>query len=198
MMRWQRELLTKELNRFLRRRAASMVIHRTKTLSSSYLGESLLLHILNALLQGDDLGSLNVNHLMMLSLTGLEVLDLLSLRLHFSNKIISHIGQLIDLDILSISVTVELINNSPYMIGRISNKIYMLLQTIHRMVLSMISFPQGVLEMVNLCQEMSPSSSGKTGVPLAPHLALSLLWLKEPLFQQTVQQPRKLFVIFHQ
>jgi hypothetical protein len=52
MMRWQRELLTKELNRFLRRRAASMVIHRTKTLSSSYLGESLLLHILNALLQG--------------------------------------------------------------------------------------------------------------------------------------------------
>jgi hypothetical protein len=119
-----------------------MVIHRTKLLSSSYLGEDLLLDVFSVLFQGDNLGGHGVNHPLSLLPTSLQLLDLLRPFLHPPNKIIDHGSQLIDLDVLSINATVEFINDLSYTIRRVSNKVHMLLQMINQVVLSMINTPQ--------------------------------------------------------
>jgi hypothetical protein len=82
----------KELNRSLRRRAASIIINKIKTLSSSYLGECLLLDIFNTLFQGDNFDGPGVNHLMILPTTGLKILDLLGLSFYLANKVVDHAG----------------------------------------------------------------------------------------------------------
>jgi hypothetical protein len=126
MTRQRRSLLTKELDGCLRRRTASMVITRTKTLSSSYLGENLLL---------DVLGGQSVDHLLVLFLTGPQLLDLFDLFLHSPNEVVDHVGQLINLDVLGINMTVELINDPPYTVRSIPNEINMFFKTVDQVVL---------------------------------------------------------------
>jgi hypothetical protein len=119
-----------------------VTINRVKTLSSSYLGENLLLDMLSILLQGDDLGGQGVNHPTVFLPTCLKDLNLLGLPLYFPNEVIDHIGQLINLDILGVNTTIEFVNNPSYTIGSVSNEIHTLLQTIKRMVLSTINVSQ--------------------------------------------------------
>jgi hypothetical protein len=157
----------------------------------SYLRESLPLNILQTLFQCNHLGSQRVDHFTMLLLIILEDFDLLGLLLSLPDKIIDHIGQLLDLDLLCINMTVQLVNNPPYAIRRITDKVNTFLQTISRMVLLTINMSNLVVQNMDLCQELSPYGSGILGVSLAPHLALPLFWLEETMLQQTVQWTRK-------
>jgi hypothetical protein len=66
---------------------------------------------------------------------GLEKFDLLGLPFSLSNQIVDHVGQLFDLNLLRINTAIQLVNNPPYMIRRITNEIDVLLKTIDGVVL---------------------------------------------------------------
>jgi hypothetical protein len=51
------------------------------------------------------------------------------------------------------------------------------------MVLLTINSLDLVIQDVDLRQELSPNSGGVLGVPLTPHLAFSLFWLKKTTLQ---------------
>jgi hypothetical protein len=105
--------------------------------------EHLPLDAFNTLFQGDNLGHQGVDIPMMLIAAGLKQPNLLCLSFGPSDEIVDHIGQLINLDILSINMTIELVNNPFYTIRGIPDEIYMFFQMIDRMVLLMINVPQG-------------------------------------------------------
>ena len=83
----------------------------------SHLWECLLLNILHALLQGNELGSQVINHLPLILLIGLQEINLLGLTLHLPNKVVDHISQLINLHILRINAVVQLVNHPSYTIS---------------------------------------------------------------------------------
>jgi hypothetical protein len=94
----------KECNRSLKKKGISD-IELSKSLSS-YLRKCFLLNIFNALLQGDHFSGQDINVLTMLLAIVFEELNLLLLPLHIFNKIVHHISQLADLDVLSIDMVV--------------------------------------------------------------------------------------------
>jgi hypothetical protein len=161
-----------------------VVIHKTKMLSSSYLGEDLLLDVLSIPFQSDHLGNQGVNHLAMTLPIVLEVLDLFGLLLGFPNEIVDHVGQLLNLNILDVNLVIQFVNHLPNTIRHITNKVNMFVQLINQMVLLMIKTSNLAIQHMDLGQELSPYGSSVLGVLLAPHLALSLFRLKEASFQQ--------------
>ena len=148
----------------------------------SHLWEHLLLNILHTFLQGDQFGSEPVNHLVVFLPANLQGLDLLSLTLHLPNKVIDHVGQLVNLDVLHINSVVQLIYDLPYTIGCLSYKINMFIQMIDGMVLSAIQLINLIGQHVDLGQQLYPNRGGILGVPLTGHLTLPSFQFEESLF----------------
>jgi hypothetical protein len=111
LTRWQTGLLTKEHHRNLQ---GGKCVNKQSTFwqHPSYLRESLPLDILHALFQGD--------HLTMLLPMVLKEFDLLSLLFGLPNKIVDHVGQLLNLNLLHINATVQLVYHPPYTVRRIT------------------------------------------------------------------------------
>jgi hypothetical protein len=188
VVRWRSSLLTKELNQTLQKKdSISGNSQETKLLSSSYLGEDLLLNVLGILFQGDNLGGHTIDHLTLILPTLLKALDRLGLSFHLPNKIVDHIGQLVDLDILDVNTTIQFIHYLPYSVSGIPDEVNTFIQTIDRVVLLTIDSSDLVVQYMDLRQKLSSYGGGILGVPLTPHLALPLFWLKQPSFQQTAQ-----------
>jgi hypothetical protein len=188
--RWRSSLLTKELDKTLQKKdSISGNSQETKLLSSSYLGENLFLDI-RGVLQSDYFGGHSIDHLSLLLPIILKGLNRLGLSFHLPDEVIDHVGQLIDLDVLNVNATVQLIHNLPYSISSLPDEVNMFIQTVDWVVLLTINTSYLVIQHVDLRQELSPYGGGVLGVPLAPHLALPLLWLKQPSFQQAAQQTR--------
>jgi hypothetical protein len=97
------------------------------------------LDILGVLLHGNQFGSHPVNHLTLFLSTLFKATDLLGLSLHLPNEIIDHVGQLLDLDVLTVNTTIQFIHYLPYSVGGIPDKVKTLIQAINRMVLLMIN-----------------------------------------------------------
>jgi hypothetical protein len=174
--RWS-GLLTEEFNQTLKRGYTSTKLSSVWP-HPSYLREHLLLNIGGVLFQGYYLGGHPVDHLTLLLSIVLEDLNRLGLSLHLPNKIVDHIGQLLDLDVLNVNITVQFIHYLPYSVRSLPDEVNTLVQTIDRMVLRAIHMFYLVIQHVDLRQELGPHGGGVLGVPLAPHLALSLFWLK--------------------
>jgi hypothetical protein len=104
--RWS-SLLTKELDWTLQKGdSISGNSQETKLLSSSYLGEDLSLDVCGVLFQGNHLGSHPVDHLSLPLSIVLKDLDRLGLLFHLPDQVIDHVGQLVDLDVLNVNMTV--------------------------------------------------------------------------------------------
>jgi hypothetical protein len=187
--RRRHSLFTKELDRTLQEKdSISGNSQETKLLSSSYLGEDLLLNIHGVLFQGDYLGGHMVDHLTLLLPLVLKGLDCLGLSFHLPDKIIDHVGQLVDLDILNVNMTVQFIHYLPYSISPIPDEVDTFIQTIDRVVLLTINPSYLVVQHMDLRQELSPNGGGILGFPLTPLLTLSLFQLKQSSLQQTAQR----------
>jgi hypothetical protein len=124
----------------------------------------------------------------------LKALNCLGLSLHLPDKIIDHVGQLLDLDILNVNTTVQFIHYLPYSVSGIPDEVNAFIQTINWVVLLTIDSSYLVVQHVDLRQELSPYGSGILGFPLAPLLALSLFRLEQPSLQQATQRTGNLFV----
>jgi hypothetical protein len=138
----------------------------------------------------NDLGGHTIDHLTLLLPIILKGLNRLGLILHLSNKIVDHVGQLVDLDVLNVNTTVQFINHLPYSISSLSDEVNAFVQPIDQVVLLTINSSYLVVQHVDLRQELGSYSGGILGVPLTPHLALPLLQLKQSSFQQTAQRAR--------
>jgi hypothetical protein len=103
--RWS-SLLAKELDGTLQKKDSISGNSQETKLLSSYLGENLFLDICGVLLQGNYLGSHSVDHLPLLLPIFLKELDHFGLSLHLPDEIVDHIGQLVDLQVLNVNMTV--------------------------------------------------------------------------------------------
>jgi hypothetical protein len=153
----------------------------------SYLGEHLLLDVLGVLLQSNHLDGHLVDHLALLLSIGLQHLYLLRLPFNLPNEVVDHVGQLLDLNVLNVNTTIQFVHHLPYLVSSIPNEIDMFVQTIDQMILLMINMTNLVIQDVDLHKKLSSYGGSILGIPLAPHLALSLLRLKQSLFQQAIQ-----------
>jgi hypothetical protein len=136
-----------------RRRTASVTIHRKLCCSPPpHLGEDLLLDVFGILFQGNYLGGHPIDHLSLLLSTVLKAFNHLGLSFHSPNKIVDHVGQLIDLNILTVNTAVQLIHHLPYPIGSIADKVEAIIQTVQRMVLGAVHPSNLVIQRVDLCQ----------------------------------------------
>jgi hypothetical protein len=153
---------------------------------SSYLGEDFSLNTFCAVVQIHQLGGQVVNDLTMIFNGFLASLQFLCLCFHPPDEVIDHIGQLIDVHILCVNPVVEFIDKLPYLVGSLAQKVDSFRQMVQGMVLCQGNIPDCQLKTMNLGQEFSPNCSGIMGVPLPPHLSLSLLRFKQTSFQQAV------------
>jgi hypothetical protein len=144
------------------------------------------------LFYGDQFGGHSIDHLALFLPTLLKAFDRFGLSLHLSNEIIDHVGQLLDLDVLTVNTTIQFIHYLPYSVSGIPDEIDALIQAIDRMVLLTINSSYLVVQHVDLGQELSPNGGSILGFPLAPFLALPLFRLEQPTFQQTTQRTRKM------
>jgi hypothetical protein len=144
------EFLIKGLNQSQPNNGVSDI--KTSKSPFSYLREGLLPHILNALLQSNHLHHQHVDHLMVFLSIGLKEFNLLLLPLYLPYKIIDHVGQLVDLDILGIDMTAQLIDKPPQLVGSLSHEIDMFIKTVQGMVLKMSNLLHGRLKLVDPSQ----------------------------------------------
>jgi hypothetical protein len=105
--------------------------------------------------------------------------DRLGLSLNLPDEIIDHVGQLLDLDVLTVNTTIQLIHYLPYSVGGIPDEVNTFIQTIDSSDL--------VVQHVDLGQKLSPYGGGILGLALTPFLALLWFRLKQPTFQQAIQ-----------
>jgi hypothetical protein len=117
------------------------------------------LDILDALLQGDYLGGHGVNDSSMLFSISLEHLDFFSLPLHLLNEVVDHIGQLLNLDVLSVDSAIKLIDNVTYLIGHLTNKVDLFGQMVNQVVLLTVDILYGQLELMDLGQQVGSHCS---------------------------------------
>jgi hypothetical protein len=103
----------------------------------------------------------------------------LGLSLNLPDEIIDHVGQLLDLDVLTVNTTIQLIHYLPYSVGGIPNEVNTFVQTIDSSDL--------VVQHVDLGQKLSPYGGGILGLVLTPFLALLWFRLEQPTFQQAIQ-----------
>jgi hypothetical protein len=88
-----------------------------------------------------------------------KALDCLGLSLHLPNKIVDHVGQLVDLDVLNVNTIVQLIHYLPYSVSGIPNEVDAFIQTINQVVLLTINSPYLVVQHVDFCQELGSSAA---------------------------------------